>query len=67
MSILLNFIILSVRAYKLGTMAYTPEQIAHAAESLYFRYTGEILGCLSEEENLKILRNINSLEELSLS
>ena len=47
-------------------MAYTPEQIAHVAESLYFRYAGEILGCLSEEENLKIVRNINSFEGLPL-
>ena len=39
-------------------MAYTPEQIAHVAE---------ILGCLSEDENMHILRNINSLEGLPLS
>ena len=48
-------------------MSYTPEQIAHVAESLYFRYAGEILGCLSEEENLQFLRNINSFEGLPLS
>ena len=48
-------------------MAYTPEPIANVAESLYFRYAGEKLGCLSVEENLQILRNINFLEGLPLS
>ena len=50
----------------LGIMTYTPEQVAHVAESLYFRYAGEILGCLSEEENMQILRNTNFLEGLPL-
>ena len=44
-------------------MAYTSEQIAHVAESLYFRYAGEILCCLSVEENLQILRNITLLRD----
>ena len=66
-SILFNYFIRSVRAYKLGIMAYTPEQIAHVAESFVFRYTGEILGCLSAEENLQILHNINTLEGIPMS
>ena len=65
--ILFNLFIISVRAYKLGLMADTPEQIAHVAESLYFRYAGEIVGCLSEEENMNILHNINTLEGIPMS
>ena len=42
----------------MGFNAYAPEQIAHVAETLYFRYAGEILSCLSEEENLQIFHNI---------
>ena len=47
-------------------MAYTPEQITHVAESMYFDTPANFFGFSFEEEYFQILHNINTLDRIQM-
>ena len=47
-------------------MAYTPEQITHVAESMYFDMLTNFFGFSFEEEYFQILHNINTLDRIQM-
>ena len=47
-------------------MAYTPEQITHVAESMYFDMLTNFVGFSVEEEYFQILHNINTLDKIQM-
>ena len=47
-------------------MAYTPEQITHVAESMYFDTLTIFFGFSFEEKHFQILLNINTLDRIQM-
>ena len=47
-------------------MAYTPEQITHVAESMYFDTLANLFGFSFEEEYFQILHNVNTLDRIQM-
>ena len=47
-------------------MAYTPEQITHVAESMYFDTLANFFAFSFEEEHFQILLNIKTLDRIQM-